>query len=65
MTADVFSEDRERCMQAGMNDQVNKPVEAERLYDALLRWLQVPQPAMTEGVSAGTKGQHVTENSPH
>ncbi len=39
ITADVFAEDRERCLAAGMNDHVSKPVEAEALYSTLLRWL--------------------------
>ncbi|MEI7990772.1 MAG: ATP-binding protein, partial [Chloroflexota bacterium] len=39
MTANAMQEDRERCLQAGMNDYVAKPVQAQVLAHVLVRWL--------------------------
>ena len=38
MTADVTPEDRARCLEAGMNDHLTKPLDAASLRAALTRW---------------------------
>ncbi len=42
LTANVFPEDEARCLDAGMNDFIGRPVESQALLDAVLRWLTRP-----------------------
>ena len=44
MTANAFDEDRERCLAAGMNDHVSKPVSPRRFYASVLHWLGQAEP---------------------
>ena len=39
MTANAFEEDRIRCIEAGMNDFISKPVEPELLFSRLRYWI--------------------------
>jgi CheY-like chemotaxis protein len=51
MTANAMQADKERCLAAGMNDFVSKPIHPEELWRALHTWLKV-----REGL-----GRHATE----
>jgi PAS domain S-box-containing protein len=38
MTAHALAEERQRCLDAGMNDHVSKPIDPDALFATLLRW---------------------------
>jgi len=40
MTAHALVEERQRCLDAGMNDHVTKPIEPDALFAALKRWVK-------------------------
>jgi two-component system sensor histidine kinase/response regulator len=52
MTAQALAGDREKCLTAGMNDHLAKPLRMEELHAALAHWL----PASTGSDPAGTRG---------
>ncbi|MFC1606461.1 response regulator [Candidatus Latescibacterota bacterium] len=40
MTANAMTGDREKALEAGMNDHVAKPIDPEKLFSALERWVE-------------------------
>jgi len=40
MTANAMSGDKEKCLDAGMNDHVSKPIDTKQLFTALNRWIK-------------------------
>ncbi len=69
MTANVLGDERERCLAAGMNDYVPKPIHIPDLYAALIRWIRMDEaecrlgagPSATAGPAiAGSDASTVT-----
>ena len=44
MTANVMAADIERCMTAGMNDHIGKPIDPDELFSKLRKWIR-PRPS--------------------
>ena len=40
MTANAMTEDRQNCLDAGMNDHIAKPIDPDQLYEKLSHWLK-------------------------
>jgi len=52
MTANALQGDREKCLAAGMNDYIAKPINPDLLDQALARWLPVADPSPTPAAEA-------------
>ena len=39
MTANAFKDDIEKCLEAGMNDHVSKPLDVDRVFEVLRKYL--------------------------
>lgn len=57
MTAHAMQGDRERCLDAGMNDYLSKPITVQALVDVLEKWLpgirkDVPNPSTQDRISS-------------
>lgn len=57
LTAHAYEEERQRCLGAGMNDHISKPVDPDQLIRVLGTWLKTgPQAVRKERTRAGATG---------
>ncbi len=54
MTANAMAGDRQKCLDAGMDDYITKPVDRRLLESSLARWLKVKQEQDSLAIEAGT-----------
>lgn len=48
MTASAFQEDKQNCLDAGMDDYISKPIRIEQVQEMLQKWSQGIETAVTE-----------------
>jgi PAS domain S-box-containing protein len=58
MTAHAIVGDREKFLQAGMNDYISKPITKHRLYEILNQWLPLEQASMQEDSQPSATSTH-------
>ncbi len=55
MTAHALVEERQRCLDAGMNDHVSKPIDPDNLFSTLMRWASPRPKQAVASLAAPTK----------
>jgi two-component system, sensor histidine kinase and response regulator len=53
LTAHALQGDKEKCLRAGMDSYVSKPIDAEKLFDAIDGLIAIPRVAAPAGASNG------------
>jgi two-component system sensor histidine kinase/response regulator len=58
MTANAMAVDQEKCLRAGMNDHISKPIDPDQLVSTLLRWIRRPDGAGAKPQKRDRKNFH-------
>ncbi|MBF0371500.1 MAG: response regulator [Magnetococcales bacterium] len=56
MTANAMAGDRERCLEAGMEDHITKPIDPEGLFETLAKWITPAKPIPFTPIDSAPSG---------
>jgi two-component system, sensor histidine kinase and response regulator len=59
MTAHVMADEVQRCLEAGMNDHVGKPIDPEAFFATLAQWTRVRHSVVSDVHAGATKSEEV------
>ena len=63
MTANAMQGDREKCLEAGMNDHISKPIDPDELYATLNQWVQEKDDVVSTSLSHQQEESSLDTNS--
>ncbi len=58
MTAHAMKGDREKCIEAGMNDYVTKPINLEQLFSTMAKWMRLNRESAVSSQQSAPATQH-------
>ncbi len=64
MTANAMIGDREKCLKAGMDDYISKPLKPERLRYIIEQWVNMDKPASASGSADHQAGKPLMDDTP-
>jgi len=65
LTANAEDADRKKCLDAGMDDYITKPIKSETVEEMLDRYVKIPEPTVAESpASSGTAAKPLSETKP-
>ena len=64
MTANAMAGDREKCLEAGMNDHLTKPIDPDKLFEALQHWIPARTAANPAAAPALTAQKSPADSTP-
>jgi two-component system sensor histidine kinase/response regulator len=64
MTAHAMTGDHERCLEVGMNDYLSKPVDPDKLFSTLVKWIKPGKRMIPDYLAAKTNRKSSKDSGP-